>query len=57
MISTAMGEVKCAAASDTGAEYVVSNDSSCLMHLQGLLDRQGNKLKTIHLAEVLAQCD
>ena len=55
MISTAMGEVKCAAALDTGAEYIVSNDSSCLMHLQGLLDRQGNKLKTIHLAEVLAQ--
>ena len=55
MISSAMGEVKCAAALDTGAEYVVSNDSSCLMHLQGLLDRQGKKLKTIHLAEILAQ--
>src|SRR5207245_7868938 len=57
MISTAMGDVKCAAALETGAEYIVSNDSSCLMHLQGLLDRQGNKLKTIHLAEILAQCD
>ncbi len=55
MISTAMGEVKCASASDTGAEYIVSNDSSCLMHLQGLLSRQGSKLKTIHLAEVLAR--
>jgi L-lactate dehydrogenase complex protein LldE len=55
MISTAMGEVKCGLAQDTGAEYIVSNDSSCLMHIQGLLDRQGSKLKTIHLAEVLAQ--
>ncbi len=54
MISTAMGEVKCGLAKDTGAEYIVSNDSSCLMHIQGLLDRQGSKLKTIHLAEVLA---
>lgn len=54
MISTAMGEAKCAAALDTGAEYIVSNDSSCLMHLQGLLRRQGKSLKTIHLAEVLA---
>jgi L-lactate dehydrogenase complex protein LldE len=54
MISTAMGEVKCASAAETGAEYIVSNDSSCLMHIQGLLDRQGRKLKTIHLAEVLA---
>jgi L-lactate dehydrogenase complex protein LldE len=55
MISTAMGEVKCASATETGADYIVSNDSSCLMHLQGLLDRQGKKLKTIHLAEILAQ--
>ncbi len=53
MISTAMGEVKCASASETGAEYIVSNDSSCLMQVQGLLDKQGKKLKTIHLAEVL----
>jgi L-lactate dehydrogenase complex protein LldE len=55
MISTAMGEVKCAAATETGADYIVSNDSSCLMHIQGLLDRQGSKLKTIHLAEILVQ--
>jgi L-lactate dehydrogenase complex protein LldE len=54
MISTAMGEVKCSQAQETGAEFIVSNDSSCLMHIQGLLDRQGSKLKTIHLAEVLA---
>ena len=55
MISTGMGEVKCALAEETGAEYIVSNDSSCLMHIQGLLDRQGSRLKTIHLAEVLAR--
>ena len=53
MISTAMGEVKCASAQETGADYIVSNDSSCLMHLQGLLDREGKPIKTIHLAEVL----
>src|SRR5215831_3553449 len=55
MISTAMVEVKCASAFETGAEYIVSNDSSCLMQVQELLDRQGSKMKTIHLAEVLAQ--
>ena len=51
-----MGEVKCSNALETGAEYVVSNDSSCLMQIQGLLDRQGygKKLRTLHLAEVLA---
>ena len=55
MISTAMGEVKCDLARETKADYIVSNDSSCLMHIQGLLDRQGSKVKTIHLAEVLAR--
>ncbi len=55
MISTAMGEVKCALADETGAEYIVSNDSSCLMHIQGLIDRKGGRMKSIHLAEILAQ--
>jgi L-lactate dehydrogenase complex protein LldE len=52
-ISTAMGEVKNASAIETGADYMVSGDSSCLMHLQGLLDRQKKPLKTIHLAQIL----
>ncbi len=54
-ISTAMGEVKCASAVETGADFIVSNDSSCLMQIQGLLDRQGKPLKTLHIAEVLAK--
>ncbi len=54
-ISTAMGENKCANAVATGADYIVSNDSSCLMQVQGLLSRKGDKMKTIHLAEILAQ--
>ena len=53
-ISTAMGEVKCASAAQTGADYIVSNDSSCLMQIQGLLNRQGAPLKSLHIAEVLA---
>ena len=53
-ISTAMGEVKCANAAETNAEYIVSNDSSCLMQIQGLLDRQRKPIKTMHLAEILA---
>ena len=54
-ISTAMGDVKCASALDTKAEYIVSCDSSCLMQIQGLLDRQKKAIKTIHLAEILVQ--
>lgn len=54
MISTAMGEVKCASARQTGADYIISNDTSCLMQIQGLMERQGKPLKTLHIAEVLA---
>ncbi len=56
-ISAAMGEVKCASALETGADYLVSNDSSCLMHLQGMLNRQGKPLQSLHLAEVLARTE
>ena len=55
MISTAMGEVKCASAAETRADYIVSNDASCLMQVRGILEKQGSKIKTIHLAEILAQ--
>jgi L-lactate dehydrogenase complex protein LldE len=61
-ISTAMGEVKCTNLAETGADYLVSNDSSCLMHLQGLLDRQAKAkeaqpkaVRCLHLAEILAK--
>jgi L-lactate dehydrogenase complex protein LldE len=54
MISTSMGEVKCDSAAETGADFMVSNDSSCLMHLDGLLRSRRSTIKTFHLAEVLA---
>jgi L-lactate dehydrogenase complex protein LldE len=56
-VSVAMGEDKVRAAAATGAEYLVANDSGCLMHLAGVIHRQGLPLRTIHLAELLAQQD
>ncbi|MBY0587712.1 (Fe-S)-binding protein [bacterium] len=53
-ISTAMGEVKLSAIERTDASWVISGDSSCLMHLGGMMSRRGMKVKPIHLAEVLA---
>lgn len=38
----------------TGADTVVSIDSSCLMQLQGAIRRVGAPVKAMHLAEVLA---
>jgi L-lactate dehydrogenase complex protein LldE len=52
-ISTAMAEVKCNSLVETGAEFVVSNDSSCLMQIQGWLDRNVGGKRCLHLAEVL----
>jgi L-lactate dehydrogenase complex protein LldE len=50
-----MGQDKLQFATQTDAEYLVANDSGCLMHLAGMIHRQGLPLKTMHLAEVLAQ--
>ncbi len=54
-VSVAMGEDKVRAAAQVGAEYLVANDSGCLMHLAGVIHRQGLPLKTMHLAELLAK--
>lgn len=53
-ISIAMGEQKVEHALATGAQYLISTDISCLMHLQGYIDHKGYKMKTMHLADVLA---
>lgn len=53
-ISVAMAEQKIEHALDTGAEYLISTDLSCLMHLQGYIDNKKYPLKTMHLADVLA---
>jgi L-lactate dehydrogenase complex protein LldE len=53
-ISIAMAEQKVDNALATGADYLISTDLSCLMHLQGYIDNKGYKLKTLHLADVLA---
>jgi L-lactate dehydrogenase complex protein LldE len=54
-VSVAMGEDKVRAALEAGAEYLVANDAGCLMHLAGLIHRQGLPLRTMHLAELLDQ--
>lgn len=53
-ISVSMGEQKVENALATGADYLISTDLSCLMHLQGYINHKGYSLKTMHLADVLA---
>jgi L-lactate dehydrogenase complex protein LldE len=52
--SVAMGGDKVGHVRETGAEVLVAGDSSCLMHLRGLLDRQRSGVRAMHLAQVLA---
>jgi L-lactate dehydrogenase complex protein LldE len=52
-ISFAMGEQKVDNAIATGAEYIISTDLSCLMHLDGYIKNKGYDIKTMHLADVL----
>ncbi len=52
--SVAMGSDKASHVRSTGAEVLVAGDSSCLMHIGGLLSRQRAGIRTMHLAEVLA---
>ena len=53
-ISIGMGEQKVENALATGAEYLISTDHSCLMHLDGYIKNKKYSLKTMHIADVLA---
>ena len=52
-ISIGMADQKSNNAVNTGAEYIISTDLSCLMHIDGYIRKQGLPIKTIHLADVL----
>jgi len=53
-ISIAMGEQKVENALATGADYLISTDLSCLMHLDGYIKNKGYKIQSMHIADVLA---
>jgi L-lactate dehydrogenase complex protein LldE len=53
-VSSAMAQEKISNILSTGAEYIISTDYSCLMHLDGYIKKQALPLKVMHLADVLA---
>ncbi len=53
-ISSAMAQQKVDNAIAAGAEYIISTDASCLLHLQGYIDKNALPVKTMHIADVLA---
>lgn len=53
-ISTAMAQQKVENALATNAEYIVSTDASCLLHIQAYIEKNKLPIKTIHLVDLLA---
>ena len=54
-ISISMADQKVKNAGDTNARIIISTDLSCLMHLDGYIKGKNLPLKTMHIADVLAE--
>jgi len=52
-VSVKMGKDRVADHVQHGAEFITAGDMSCLMHLEGILKRQGSSTRVIHIAEIL----
>lgn len=52
-ISIGMADQKVRNALATKAEYIISTDVSCLMHLDGYIKKNELSIKTMHIADVL----
>jgi L-lactate dehydrogenase complex protein LldE len=52
-VSVRMGKDRIRDHEKNGAEYITATDSSCLMHIEGILRRENRSLKVIHVAEIL----
>lgn len=53
-ISIAMADQKVTNAVATEADYIISTDMSCLMHIDGYAKGHNQNIKSMHLADVLA---
>lgn len=52
-VSVKMGKDRVADHLSHGVEYITGVDLSCLMHMEGILNRENSKVKILHLAEIL----
>ena len=54
-VSLAMVARKCHFIEESGAEYCIGADSSCLMNIEGYLKKHNMQVKTMHIADLLAR--
>ncbi len=52
-VSVQMGRDRIQDHLSTGSEFITGADSSCLMHMQGIIDREKLPIRTIHIIEIL----
>jgi L-lactate dehydrogenase complex protein LldE len=52
-VSVRMGKDRIDEHKTNEVEFITGGDTSCLMHLDGILKRSGSKVRTIHIAEIL----
>lgn len=53
-VAVGMAEQKVKNAQEAKAEYLISTDMSCLLHIDSYIKQQKNNIKVMHLADVLA---
>ena len=53
-ISTAMGKDRIKDHIDSGAQIMTGVDMSCLMHMEGLINRDNQAIKVMHITQILA---
>jgi L-lactate dehydrogenase complex protein LldE len=49
-----MAQTKVQSALATGAQYMVTTDVSCMIHVQGYIEKHKLPIETVHIADVLA---
>ncbi|MEI6866414.1 (Fe-S)-binding protein [Flavicella sp.] len=52
-VSVKMGKDRIQDHLDNGVEVITASDTSCLMHLEGLINRNNQPLRVLHIAEIL----
>jgi L-lactate dehydrogenase complex protein LldE len=52
-VSVKMGQDRIKEHAANAVDYIVGADTSCLMHMEGILRRQGSKVQVKHIVEIL----
>jgi L-lactate dehydrogenase complex protein LldE len=52
-VSVKMGQDRIKEHDANSVEYIVGSDTSCLMHMEGILRRQGSQVQVKHIVEIL----